>query len=159
MVTWRSSCVESLMRGILYRLEINWMQESSSSFIAFEALPCRMVGRMLQPHDNYNCAKYHSKWMEGRRNRRSSSGWSQRVGVTLSVPRDWSINWVRRRWKQWNFQCYRSWHSSFKVEVFGGCPTWLRFWKWFQMGKWRWNWFWTERIWCVWQWTGFVYLL
>ena len=28
----------------------------SSSFIAIEVLPCRMVGRMLQPHDNYSYA-------------------------------------------------------------------------------------------------------
>ena len=54
----------------------------SSSFITFEALPCRMAGRMLQPHDNYSCTKCHSNWIEDRRNHGSSSGWSQRVGVT-----------------------------------------------------------------------------
>ena len=96
--------------------------------LSLEALPCRMVGRMLQPHDNYSCAKCHSKWMEGRRNYRNSLGWSHTVGVTWSVSRDWPIDWVRRRWKKHNFQCYQGWHSSFKVEVFGGHPTWLRFW-------------------------------
>ena len=113
--------------------------QCSSSFITFEALPCRIVGRMLQPHDNYSCTKFHSKWMEGCRNHRSTSGWSQRVGVTWSISRDWLINWLRRRWKWHNFQCYRGWHSSFKVEVFGGYPTWLQFSKRFWMQKWRWN--------------------
>ena len=98
----------------------------SSSFIAFEALPGRMAGRMLQPHDNYSCVKCNLKWMEGRRNHGSSSGCSQRVS---SVSRYWPINWARRRWKQRNFQCYWGWHSSFKVEVLRGYPTWLRFWK------------------------------
>ena len=87
----------------------------SSSFIAFEALLGRMAGRMLQPHDNYSCVKCNLKWMEGRRNHGSSSGCSQRVS---SVSRYWPINWVRRRWKQRNFQCYWGWHSSFKVKYY-----------------------------------------
>ena len=100
--------------------------------------------------------KCHSRWVEGHRNHGSSSGWSQSIGVTWSVSRDWPINWARRRLKQRNFQCYRGWHRSFKVEVFGGYPTWLQFWKRFRMGKWRWNWFWMERIWRFWRWTAFI---
>ena len=120
---WRKSWVESLMRGILYRIG---NQLYAGKQLQDIDVPLRLLP--LKP-----C---HAEWLIECYNHMATtaaqnviqSGWKA-AGIAEALQVEVTglgsldtfqeidpFNWAKTRWKQCNFQCYRGCHSSFKVE-------------------------------------------